>query len=328
MKILLIHNNYGIYTGEEAVVDQQINLFQGMGHQVSVYRKTTEGVRGTLWGNVKGFFTAFYSFSSIRDIKRILKNNKPDIVVVHNLYPYISPAVLNPIKQAGVPIVMTVHNFRLICPTGLFMRDGKPCELCLKKGSEWSCIHYNCEHSRLKSIGYAARNWYARKTKAYLNNVDKYVCITGFQKQKLIEAGFDEKKITVVPNSIPFSSDPNYMPGDYVAYIGRLSYEKGYDLLIEAAEKNPEIPFYFAGTKREAIATNLPQNVRLMGHLNKEQLAEFIQKSRFIVIPSRCYEGFRFPFFANPGIQFMPICFRNQQPSPSPVDKVCGPVLA
>ena len=292
MKILLVHNNYGTYSGEEAVVDRQIALFQEMGHQVIVYRKTTEGLRGTFWGNVKGFLTAFYSWSSIRDIKQILKDNRPDVAVVHNLYPYISPAVLKPIKRAGVSILMTIHNYRLICPTGLFMRDCKPCELCLEKGNEWSCIRYNCEHSYLKSIGYAGRNWYARKTKAYIDHVDKYVCITGFQKQKLIEAGFDKNKITVIPNFIDFSFGSNDIQGDYVAYIGRLSYEKGYDLLIEAAKENPEIPFYFAGAKRDDIVANLPQNVQLVGHLNKEQLAEFIKKSRFVVMPSRCYEGF------------------------------------
>ncbi|GHT75465.1 glycosyl transferase [Bacteroidia bacterium] len=291
MKILLIHNNYGVYSGEETVVNKQIALFREMGHQVSVYRKTTEGLRGTLWGNIKGFFTAFYSWSSVREVKRILKNDKPGIVVVHNLYPYISPAVLKPIHKAGVPIIMTVHNYRLICPTGLFMRNAKPCELCLEKGNEWSCVRYNCEHSLLKSIGYAGRNWYARKTKAYTDNVDTYTCLTDFQKQKLVEAGFDENKITVIPNSIPFSSELNYMPGDYVAYIGRLSYEKGYDLLIEAANEIPEIPFYFAGAKRD-IVTKTPQNVQLIGHLNKEALAEFIRNSRFVVMPSRCYEGF------------------------------------
>jgi hypothetical protein len=101
MKILLIHNNYGIHTGEEAVVDRQIALFKEMGHQVEVYCKTTEGLRGTLWGDIKGFFTAFYSFNSVCDIKRILKTNRPNVEIVHNLYPYISPAISKPIHQAG-----------------------------------------------------------------------------------------------------------------------------------------------------------------------------------------------------------------------------------
>ena len=292
MKILLIHNNYGIYTGEEAVVDRQIALFQQMGHQVCVYRKTTEGFRGTLWGDFKGLLQGFYSPGAVKDIKQIMKTDKPDIVIIHNLYPYISPAILKHIKKANVPIIMTVHNFRLICPTGLFMRNSQPCELCLGKSHEWNCIRYNCEHSYLKTLGYAGRNYYARITKAYMDNVDKYACITAFQKQKLIEAGFDRNKITVIPNFIDYSPDSDCVSGEYVAYIGRLSYEKGYDLLIEVAKNNPTILFYFAGTKRIENGEFIPQNVQLVGHLNKEELAEFIKKARFIVMPSRCYEGF------------------------------------
>ena len=90
----------------------------------------------------------------------------------------------------NVPVVMTVHNFRLICPTGLFMRNGMPCEICLQKGNEWSCTRYNCEKSLLKSVGYTLRNVYARWTGAYKNNVDAFACITDFQRRKLIEAGY------------------------------------------------------------------------------------------------------------------------------------------
>ena len=102
-----------------------------------------------------------------------MRKEKPDIINVHNLYPFISPAALIECKKAGIPVVMTVHNFRLICPTGLFMRNGKPCEQCLDRKNEWSCIKYNCEHSIFKSIGYTLRKVYARWTKPYQKNEDK-----------------------------------------------------------------------------------------------------------------------------------------------------------
>ncbi|MDR0866402.1 MAG: glycosyltransferase family 4 protein [Candidatus Symbiothrix sp.] len=294
MKILLIHNNYGIHSGEEAVVDRQIALFREMGHTVDVYRKTTEGKRDTFIGEAKGFFTAFYSPSSVKDIKNILKTNRPDVVIIHNLYPYISPAILKPIKQAGVPIIMTVHNFRLICPTGLFMRDFRPCELCLEKGNEWSCIQYNCEHSRLKSIGYAGRNWYARKTKAYLNHVDFYACITQFQIQKLIQAGYDPEKMVYMPNFIEKAKEPDYSLGDYVAISGRLSREKGIDLILEVAAKTPHIKYVFAGSprKEEPITTPIPKNCLFLGHIPINKLGDFYKNARFLLIASLCYEGF------------------------------------
>ena len=292
MRFLLVHNNYGKYSGEEAVVDKMAAMFQSHNHTVCFYRLTTEGARDTISDKIKGFTAGIYSHSGVKGIKKILRKDKPDIINVHNLYPFISPAALFECKKAGIPVVMTVHNFRLICPTGLFMRNGKPCEQCLDRKNEWSCIKYNCEHSIFKSIGYTLRNVYARWTKAYLRNVDMFACITEFQKKKLIEAGYDKNKITVIPNSIDAPCSYTPTSGEYIAYIGRLSYEKGYDLLVEVARKHPEIKFCFAGAQREKNNTEIPKNVEFKGYLQKKELSKFIQESRFIVIPSRCYEGF------------------------------------
>ena len=292
MKILIVHNNYGKYSGEEAVVDKMATMLQSHNHTVCFYRLTTEGARDKISDKIKGFTAGIYSHTGVKGIKKILRKEKPDIINVHNLYPFISPAALFECKKAGIPVVMTVHNFRLICPTGLFMRNGKPCEQCLDRKNEWSCIKYNCEHSIFKSIGYTLRNVYARWTKAYLKNVDMFACITEFQKKKLIEAGYDKNKITVIPNSIDAPCSYTPTSGGYIAYIGRLSYEKGYDLLIEVARKHPEIKFCFAGAQREKNNTEIPENVVFKGYLQKKELSKFIQESRFIVIPSRCYEGF------------------------------------
>lgn len=128
---------------------------------------------------------------------------------------------------------------------------------------------------------------------AYRKNVDIFACITGFQKKKLIEAGFDKNKIVVIPNSIDVPLiECEIVRGDYVAYIGRLSYEKGYDQLVEVAHRHPEIQFCFAGAKREDSNVTFPDNVHLMGYLKGEDLNLFIKQARFVVIPSRCYEGF------------------------------------
>ena len=293
MKILIVHNNYGRYSGEEAVVDKMARMLCEHGHEVCFYRLTTEGSRETVLGKIRGFLYGVYSPSGIKGLYKALEQEKPDLVNVHNLYPFISPAALFECKKAGIPVVMTVHNFRLICPIGLFMHNGKPCEKCLQKGSEWSCIRYNCEHSYLRSVGYTLRNVYARWTGAYRKNVDIFACITGFQKKKLIEAGFDKNKIVVIPNSIDVPLiECEIVRGDYVAYIGRLSYEKGYDQLVEVAHRHPEIQFCFAGAKREDSNVTFPDNVHLMGYLKGEDLNLFIKQARFVVIPSRCYEGF------------------------------------
>lgn len=292
MKILLVHNNYGKYSGEEAVVDKMAEMLQARGIDIAFYRLSSEGSRETLGGKIKGFLCGIHSPEGIKGMREALQREKPDVVNVHNLYPFISPAALQECRKAGVPVVMTVHNFRLICPTGLFMRNGAPCELCLERGNEWSCLRYNCEHSLLKSAGYTLRNAYARLTGAYRKNVDTFACITDFQRRRLEAAGFNPRSLTVIPNCADVPDSCTYETGEYIGYVGRLSYEKGYDRLIDAARRHPHIPFRFAGAVREDMTGDLPENVRLLGKLDRTALEDFIRKSRFIVMPSRCYEGF------------------------------------
>lgn len=293
MKILIAHNNYGKYSGEEAVVDKMAAMLQDHGQHVGFFRMTSEGSRESLSGKIKGFLSGIYSPTGVRGMRDAIRREKPDIINVHNLYPFISPAALFECKKAGIPVVMTVHNFRLICPTGLFMRNGRPCELCLQKGSEWSCIRYNCEHSLLKSTGYTLRNAYARWTGAYKKCVSAFACITEFQRKKLIEAGYDERRIVVIPNFLDNLATPDFREGSYVAYSGRLSSEKGIDLIMEVARRHPEIPFKFAGEARDPeILKNIPSNCELLGYLSGAALKEFYRNAAFFVMASKWYEGF------------------------------------
>lgn len=293
MKVLLVHNDYGKYSGEEAVVDKMAAMLAGKGYDVAQLRMSTAGARESLSGKVRGFAAGLYCPSGVRAMREALAKEKPDVVNVHNLYPFISPAALRECKKAGVPVVMTIHNFRLICPTGLFMRDGRPCEYCLEKGNEWGCVKFNCEHSVLKSVGYAARNAVARIKRHYMDCVDVFACITDFQRRKLIEAGFPAEKIVVLPNSVDAPEGVMPTEGEYVAFSGRLSNEKGVDMIIEVARRHPEIPFRLAGALRDKeLVDNLPENVTLMGHLNGDDYLRFNMDARFFIMASRCYEGF------------------------------------
>jgi glycosyltransferase involved in cell wall biosynthesis len=295
MKVLLVHNDYGKYSGEEAVVDKMALLFQDLGHEVAQLRMSTADSRENLSGKIHGFVSGIYCPSGVRAMREAIERERPDVVNVHNLYPFISPAALRECKKAGVPVIMTVHNFRLICPTGLFMRNNLPCEICLQRGNEWGCIRYNCEHSLCKSIGYAARNAVARTHRHYLDCVDRFACITDFQRRKLIEAGYPKEKLLVIPNTLDVASAPSASEGsqDYIAYCGRISREKGVDLILNVARRHPEIPFRLAGAVREPeLVENLPTNVTLAGYLTGEGLENFYRNARFMVMASRWYEGF------------------------------------
>lgn len=293
MKILIVHNDYGKYSGEEAVVDKMAIMLKGMGHQVAQLRMSTADARESFSGKIKGFISGIYCPSGVKAVRNAILREKPDVVNVHNLYPFISPAALRECKKVGIPVVMTIHNFRLICPTGLFMRNNQPCELCLEKDNEWGCVKYNCEHSLMKSIGYAARNAVARIGHHYKDCVDYFACITDFQRKKLFEAGFSKQKLLLIPNSVEITKENLPPIGDYVGFCGRLSREKGIDLILEIAHRHPEIPFKLAGECREArIIENLPKNMELMGYLSGKELYNFYRNARFMVMASRWYEGF------------------------------------
>lgn len=311
MRVLLVHNEYGKRSGEEAVVELMEGVFRDIGCEVSQLRMSTAGVRDSLGGKVRAFVSGIYCPSGVRAMREALERFRPDVVNVHNLYPFISPAALRECRKAGVRVIMTVHNYRLACPTGLFMRDGGPCELCLERGDEWGCVRYNCEGSRLKSVAYAARNMVARLKRHYLDCVDIFACITEFQRRKLVEAGVPEERTLVIPNACGGigangadkankANKANKADiadraslGRYVGYVGRLSAEKGIDLILEAARRNPDIPFRLAGAVAdEALVADLPANVELVGFVSGKALDDFYAGARFMVMASRWYEGF------------------------------------
>lgn len=308
MKILVVHNEYGKRSGEEAVVEEMERIFAGMGCEVRRLRMTTADSRDSLGGKVRAFVSGVYCPSGVRAMRDALRRHKPDVVNVHNLYPFISPAALRECRKAGVRVVMTVHNYRLLCPTGLFMREGAPCELCLERGDEWACLRYNCEGSWPKTIAYAARNAVARLRRHYLDCVDVFACITEFQRRKLVEGGIPEERTVLIPNAIALKEECENVDeggmatgealngegnGAYVGYVGRLSREKGIDLILEAARRNPDVPFKLAGSVSDpGLLENLPANVELAGFVAGSELDRFYDGARFLVMASRWYEGF------------------------------------
>jgi glycosyltransferase involved in cell wall biosynthesis len=302
LKILIIHNHYSKFSGEEAVVEAQMKLLEESGHRVITYFRKSAEIENMSLGKIKSFCSALYNPRSLKEIKHLLFVEQPDIVHVHNLFPLISPAILPVIKKAGIPIVMTVHNYRLICPNGLFFSQGKICEACVGKGKEWNCIRKNCESSHFKSMGYALRNWWARKQKYYLKYVDAFACLTNFQKDKLISNGFAANKMFVIPNMYSGKANESKRISiskaeKYIAFAGRISPEKGIDLLYEAAKLLPHVSFKLAGGIREDYQLpEKPENVELVGMLKADQLNDFYKNAYAYVLSSIWYEGFPMVF--------------------------------
>ncbi len=292
MKVLLVHNSYGKFSGEESVVDTQAKLLENNGHKVLRFERSSAELR-SLSSKYKAFFTGIHNPAAARQIRIILNAFSPDVVHIHNLFPLISPAILPECRKAGIPVVMTVHNYRLICPNGLHMTRGQICNKCCG-GKEWWCVLRNCESSFFKSFGYALRNYFARKRRLFYDNVTLYACLTEFHKKRLIYSGFPENRISVVPNMCNIQDETQTTEGSYVGFMGRISPEKGVDVLLQCAKLLDPIHFRIAGNYVHGydISRDAPSNVEFCGFLEGENLNIFRRQMRIAVMPSRWYETF------------------------------------
>jgi glycosyltransferase involved in cell wall biosynthesis len=294
-RILYVHNDYASPSGEEDSAQSIVDLLRANGHEVSWFRRSSAEIAGSFAGKVRAFFAGIHNPFAARILAKQLDQIKPHIVQVQNIYPLLSSSIFRVIKDRRIPVVMRCPNYRLFCPNGLHLKNGRVCEKCLCFGREFWCIVRNCEDSVFKSTGYALRNAFARVTKRILNSVDMYIVQTEFQKRKFVERGIPEDRIGIVPAFVPQANVPTRNTlGDLVTFVGRVSPEKGVDEFLNAAEAMPNIPFAIAGNydRMAGMPDRSPSNVQWLGFLGPDELDGVYLRSRIVVIPSRCYEGF------------------------------------
>ncbi len=294
MKVLQVHNRYRFRGGEDAVFENTIALLRDHGVTVAALDKTSDDIGGSMLRKMLAVASGVYSPKAARAMTALLERERPDVVHSHNLFPLLSPSVLVACRRAGVPVVMTVHNYRLSCPIGVHFRDGAVCEEC-RGGHEFRCLANNCRGSLQESGAYALRGWVSNRLGLFRRNVTRFVAISAFLKEFLVTDGLPAESIDVVHNAIAMpATAADAGTGQYAAFCGRLSAEKGIPVLIEAARQHPDIPVRIAGTgeMQAALAKDLPANVSFVGMLDKEGLAAFYRNARCQVVPSVWHETF------------------------------------
>lgn len=295
MKIAIVHNYYGKHSGEETAIENLTAMLAKRGVSVCRFSRYSTEIENKLFGKAAAFFSGIHNPLAKKAFTEFLKNNRPDIVHIHNLYPFISPSILPVCKELCVPVVMTVHNFRMVCPNALLLSRGEICCRCLG-GREYWCVLRNCENSLFKSTGYALRTAAARMLRRYYDNVDHFICLSEFQKNILSGEGLPADRVSVLPNLVRLHSEiPRGKKGDgYVAYVGRVSPEKDIRTLLEAAHGLADIPFKFAGDyhRMPEVMKNKPVNVEFLGQLGTNEIDRFYHNARMVVFATRCYEGF------------------------------------
>ena len=301
MKILFIHNYYRFAGGEDSVVAAEINLLFTHGHQVELWFMDNKDFPPGLHGSIRIKFIAAlnttYSERSKNNVLTKLKAFKPDLVHVHNFFPQISPSIYDACLELNIPVVQTLHNYRLICPGAMLMRNGKICELCVT-GSPYQAVLYNCyRDSTLSSLVVAKMVATHRKLGTWQHKVNRYIALTDFAKAKFIEAGFPAEKISVKPNFVndPFQhkSPVKRVTPPFGLFVGRISAEKGLHTLLKAwTLLEAPITLKVAGTgPLEQTIINQP-NIEPLGLQPPAQISTLMQQAAFLILPSEWYEGF------------------------------------
>ena len=294
MRVLQLYNNYQSGGGGETRMVELIEqLLTARGHSVHTCTRDNKSI-DSAGAKINAFITGIYSPSAKRDVARIIEEWTPDVVHVHNLYPLFSPSVLDACQEAKVPIVMSVHNYGLTCPSANHFRDGRTCQLCAN-GHEYRCLVGNCKGAMLTSAGYALRGAVARMRGQFTDRVDLFLAVSEFVKSKMVEAGYDPAKIDVLSNCVPLPRQVKQgAPGRYVAYIGAMNVQKGVETLLAAASKLPECEFVFVGDgpDRARWAGSAPRNCSFLGSMSRSDTEEIYRGARFVVVPSLWWEPF------------------------------------
>ena len=295
MKILLAHNYYQIAGGEDAVMQNEIELLKSNGNSTVQYVVDNECINSFL-DKTATILNVPFSFSQYKKIQNTLKAEKPDVVHVHNYFPLLSPSIFYACKKANIPVIHTLHNYRAVCPTALLMHNSKINETSIQKSSWWTVTKRVYRDSFIGSFALACMVELHKIIGTWQTEVDRFITLTEFSKNKYIEAGWPVNKVVVKPNFIqdPFEQMLKIeKKGGYALYIGRLSEEKGIDILFDAWS-NCELPLKVIGDGPLKDMVNQHSNpfIEYLGRKDKSEVLNLVQNASFIIMPSTWYEGF------------------------------------
>lgn len=279
------------------MVEQEKALLESKGHEVRLMAADNDTIIG-LRSKVKAAIEGTYSRSSRARACGEISSFRPDIVHVHNFFPLLSPSVYYACRAAKVPVVQTLHNFRLICPSGLLFREGKPCELCVGKTVAWPGVVHSCyRNSRLGSAALASMLATHRIWGTWREAIDAYITMTNFAWRRLVAGGLPADRLFVKPNSVV--PDPGKGTGarGFALFAGRLSPEKGVATMMSAWDRlgyGRKLKIVGDGPLRAIVqkATLRSPNIEYLEHQPGEVVLDLMGAASFLVFPSECYEGF------------------------------------
>lgn len=296
MRVLIVHNRYQQRGGEDAVVEAEAEILSARGVEVEVLLTDNEHIRG-LTGKLRAAGAAAYSRRGVAYIESAIGRFSPDVVHVHNWFPTLSPAVFGACTRSQVPVVHTLHNYRLLCAKASLSREGEPCEECMGTVLRLPGIMHGCyRNSRIGSAAVTVAMLLHWQLGTWENSVTRYIALSGFAKEKLVQGGLPAAKIAVKPNAL--ASDPGVGGGDggYLAYVGRLTDEKGIPTLLDCWRRDASLPnLYIVGggpLEGDVRAASVERkNIVWLGRRRSAEVQKIMRNATALICPSTWYEG-------------------------------------
>jgi glycosyltransferase involved in cell wall biosynthesis len=295
VKVLLCHNYYQQPGGEDQVFADEGRLLEAHGHDVLRYTLHNDALhdmsgagaaRKTVWNS-----------QSAAEIGAIVRRESPAIVHFTNTFPLISPAAYYAARRGGAAVVQSLHNYRLLCPSAVFLRDGNVCEECLGRRFAWPGVVHACYHSSRAATGVVAALQTAHRVLGtWRRAVDRYIALTEFARQKFIAGGLPAERVSVKGNFVEPDPGPGEGRGDFALFVGRLSPEKGLDTLLAAWQKLPGRKLVVLGDGplaplvQTAAAAN--PDVQWLGRRSRAEVLEWLGRASCVIVPSLWYEMF------------------------------------
>jgi len=285
--VLSVHNYYQQAGGEDRVFEGEIALLERHGHRVLRHKDHNDRLGNGSLGAVRD---AVWSASTYRHLKALTRSTTIDVAHFHNTFPLISPSAYYAVQRVGIPVVQTLHNFRLICPGATLSRNGSPCQSCLDRQSLLPGIAHGCyRNSRPATVALSTMLAVHRVAGTYQKQVDVYIASGEFARQKFIQGGLPGDRIVVKPNFVSPDPGAGEGRGDYALFVGRLAEEKGIRTLAAAWRGLHDISLQVAGDGplRDTV---WPEGATWIGAQPRNRVMSLMQDARVLVFPSTWYE--------------------------------------